>query len=485
MLVEYLEPIIEGIEVNRVSRYISLASYVLIVLPLVLLAVTPIIVYYVYVPVGPLVTVFSIGLSLQFFLAFWRYRARYIARAIRDKTRWIRVVDEEITEADYLDAVVEVKAGEVGFSVPAYIEDELPSNFVVVDGDHRALVMIASGDSEVLRYRARAVMGTHIYGPIRIKVLDPLGLFNISLVVPLHNRVRVLPRLFMDPREITLNLTSRLPGGVSLTNRPGIGIEYFSTREYVAGMDYRHIDWRATARLQKLMVKEFEEEATINILLYMLITPLMFRGVRGIRKIEVLSRIVSTLANYLAFRGDVYAFGYTIVASTPVKRFTNYGRGYRHTYFIRRILSDIPFDARFFYRDVTDEFIAELSRCTRRGKTYIILFTDFNDDLLFAEEVIRRLYIFKRYGHEIIIVLPHTVLYEEEAIKTELYRLKLYDIADKALALYRVYSTRKKEIIAGIIDLIRGYGYYPIYESPRDTVFDIIYYIENMRRYYV
>jgi len=40
----------------------------------------------------------------------------------------------------------------------------------------------------------------------------------------------------------------------------GRGTEYAETREYIAGDDIRFINWKATARLQKLMVNQFYQE---------------------------------------------------------------------------------------------------------------------------------------------------------------------------------------------------------------------------------
>ena len=41
----------------------------------------------------------------------------------------------------------------------------------------------------------------------------------------------------------------------------GRGLEYAETREYAAGDDLRYMDWKATARFGKLMVKKFYMDA--------------------------------------------------------------------------------------------------------------------------------------------------------------------------------------------------------------------------------
>ncbi|MBM3459412.1 MAG: DUF58 domain-containing protein, partial [Armatimonadetes bacterium] len=50
------------------------------------------------------------------------------------------------------------------------------------------------------------------------------------------------------------------PGGVALATRVGDTAEYFGNREYREGDSPRHMDWRATARLDRPVVREFREE---------------------------------------------------------------------------------------------------------------------------------------------------------------------------------------------------------------------------------
>ena len=48
--------------------------------------------------------------------------------------------------------------------------------------------------------------------------------------------------------------------GVYPERRKGHGLEYYETREYAPGDPFRFIDWKAPARLSKMMINEFLEE---------------------------------------------------------------------------------------------------------------------------------------------------------------------------------------------------------------------------------
>ena len=50
------------------------------------------------------------------------------------------------------------------------------------------------------------------------------------------------------------------PGGVASAASRGESLEYIGNRDFREGDDLRHIDWRATARLQTPIVREYREE---------------------------------------------------------------------------------------------------------------------------------------------------------------------------------------------------------------------------------
>src|SRR5207237_6439766 len=49
------------------------------------------------------------------------------------------------------------------------------------------------------------------------------------------------------------------------TRKRGTGLEFADYRAYVAGDDFRHLDWKAYLRLNRLILKLFEEEEDLPI----------------------------------------------------------------------------------------------------------------------------------------------------------------------------------------------------------------------------
>ena len=70
-------------------------------------------------------------------------------------------------------------------------------------------------------------------------------------------------------------LAAPLLGGTALQgvgpraarDRPGAGLEFLDLRDYAAGEDVRHIDWRQSARHQRLLLRRFRDEAASDWLL--------------------------------------------------------------------------------------------------------------------------------------------------------------------------------------------------------------------------
>ena len=100
---------------------------------------------------------------------------------------------------------------------------------------------------------------------IAMRISDQRGLFSALVESPLEASVEVYPAPL--PRKALTPMA--LYGGVEHRRISPTGVEYAGTRQYEQGDDLRKIDWKATARLTRLMVKEFhtEENFPVTILL--------------------------------------------------------------------------------------------------------------------------------------------------------------------------------------------------------------------------
>jgi len=94
---------------------------------------------------------------------------------------------------------------------------------------------------------------------VRLTTRFPFGLFLKATRVMLELPVLVFPAVRPLPTE-TLH---RLVGaGTSAMRRRGRGHDLYNLRTYRAGDDPRHIHWRTSAKMDTLLVREMEDEAT-------------------------------------------------------------------------------------------------------------------------------------------------------------------------------------------------------------------------------
>lgn len=118
-------------------------------------------------------------------------------------------------------------------------------------------------------YRLRPTSrGEHAFGPVALRVRSPLGLWQRQHHIAVDSRVRVYPNFTAYSRHALLAADARsTASGVLKRRRRGQGLDFEQLREYREGDTPRQIDWRATARLGKLISREYQDERDQRIIL--------------------------------------------------------------------------------------------------------------------------------------------------------------------------------------------------------------------------
>ena len=143
--------------------------------------------------------------------------------------------------------------------------------------------------------------GIYRFTETALETAFPLGFFNTTATRYLPGRLIVYPRLgeieglFLRELEVAFRYMRQ--------SRPSRAEEdYRGLREYRAGDSPRWIHWRSSARLQKLLVKEFEEPQAKRVLL-LLDSNLQRLGPQRYATYEWAVSFAGTLARDLARRG--------------------------------------------------------------------------------------------------------------------------------------------------------------------------------------
>jgi len=128
-------------------------------------------------------------------------------------------------------------------------------------GVHQAVTVASGfGQGQTRRWLSRTLCtrrGRYRLGPMTLRSSDPFGIFPRVREIPAAHHVVVLPMIV--PLEGFPIPSGRLPGGEALRRRTHqITPNASGVRDYVPGDSFSRIHWRSTARLRRLIVKEFE-----------------------------------------------------------------------------------------------------------------------------------------------------------------------------------------------------------------------------------
>ena len=167
-------------------------------------------------------------------------------------------------------------------------------------------------------------------------------------------------------------LVERLPhtqGSRTVNRRAGVGIQHLDHRDYAAGDEVRHIDWRQTARRRRPIVRRFESESVSDWTLLLDASSSM--AVHGAAKWRAAVRMAAAMSYTLlelGHRVGLLAFGGHVLSEIPR------GRGQHHYAAIARRLVELQ-PARAGER-------SELGVCARHvhGAASIFAISDFLAD---------------------------------------------------------------------------------------------------------
>ncbi|HYH97321.1 DUF58 domain-containing protein [Hyalangium sp.] len=250
--------------------------------------------------------------------------------------------------------------------------DEAPTN-VAVEG-HRQPFSVSPGPRPArLTYTVNPpARGDARFGDIHLRLLGPLGLCARQVRVPAEQVVKVYPDLTALTQEaLALARASDAPAERVL-RRQGEGREFESLREYRTGDDYRTVDWKASARRARTMVRVYQPERNQPVLLLLDCGRHMAGKVDGRRKLDHAVDAALRLAKVSLDAGDlvgVLAFASDVRAYLPPRK------GREHL----RLLTEALYraEAALEESDYGRAYDFAFARSSRRSM--VVLFTDLVD----------------------------------------------------------------------------------------------------------
>jgi uncharacterized protein (DUF58 family) len=231
-------------------------------------------------------------------------RSLSTTRAMNDEPVTVRV------ELENLGATLELI--ELADGVPAMVE--------LRQGSAQKIANLPGGEKISLEYVVSGMRGLARWQTLSVRVTDTLGLFLREMELPCEGELLVVPT-FERLEEIMIRpRRTRIFSGQVKARLGGAGIEFFGVREYYPGDERRFLNWKATARRDRPIVNEFEQERVADVIILLdarersdvinphpqPLSPLRERGegVRGKNLFEHSVRAALALAHYFTAQGN-------------------------------------------------------------------------------------------------------------------------------------------------------------------------------------
>jgi uncharacterized protein (DUF58 family) len=210
-------------------------------------------------------------------------------------------------------------------------------------------------------------------GPIVLRVPGRLGLVQRTLRDEPGDEVLVAPSMSGVRRFRLLALQHRLHDvGVRSIRRRGEGSNFSHLREYVIGDDPRRIDWKATARRQKLITREYTVEQGQTVMIAIDAGRMMTQLAGGVPRFEYALSSATLLADVAVQSRDHVGL---LLFDDQVRAFVPASRGREALERVRQALT--PAVATMTEPDYATAFRILAQR--HRKRSLIVLFTDVVD----------------------------------------------------------------------------------------------------------
>ncbi len=134
---------------------------------------------------------------------------------------------------------------------------------VDIDGEVRTLVVPAGAGASLSLTAIPRRLGSQTWPPLRARVAGPLGLAWWTRPLAVQFTMSVAPDLLHDDAD----RAGATGSGTRARSLLGAGGEVLQLREYRPGDPQHVIDWKATARTNRLVSRDFSEDQHLEIIL--------------------------------------------------------------------------------------------------------------------------------------------------------------------------------------------------------------------------
>lgn len=335
------------------------------------------------------------------------------------------------------------------FKARVTVIDELPFQFQSRNSSFS--LSIEAGRSTTLEYTVIPLRrGEYHFGAVNVYVKSPVGFiekryrFSQGIMVPVYPS-------FMQMRKYELlAISSRLADpGIKRIRRIGSNSEFDQIREYVGGDDYRTINWKATARKNKLMVNQYQDEKSQQVYSLIDMGRVMRMPFEGLSLLDYAinaSLVISNIAMLKSDKAGILTFSDKVQALLPASRKAGH---------LSKILQ-LLYNQRTAYQESDYENLYIHVKTQISQRSLLLLYTNFET----LDGLKRQLNYLRRLAKDHLLVV---IFFENTELRSYIDTPAgtLEEIYDKTIAEKFVYEKKL------IVRELEKYGIHSVLTAPQ------------------
>lgn len=342
------------------------------------------------------------------------------------------------------------------FKVNLKVIDESPVVFQRRDNTY--VTSLRSKQGKTIIYKLRPVKrGVYSFGKIRVFASTIIGLMQRRFTCGDEQDIKVYPSFLLLNKFELMAISDNLNDvGIKKIRRIGNNTEYEHIKDYVSGDDFRTINWKATARRNKLMVNVYTDEKSqqvVNVIDKGRVMQQTFAGMTLLDYAINASLVLSYIAMHKEDKAGLITFE---------REFDSYLRPERNKGHMQEILENLYHQETTFGESDFSSLCINVKRFITK-RSLLVVYTNF----LGTNALERQLPYLKQLSHNHVVL----VVFFEDTELAEYSKSPKRDMQDyycHAVAENFVYE--KQAIVA----TLRQNGIYALHTAPERLTVNVI-----------
>jgi uncharacterized protein (DUF58 family) len=291
---------------------------------------------------------------------------------------------------DYLLVEVRVKNKSINPIPIIEVYDAYPEVFELILGENFLTTTLNPKQGITFAYVVRIpVRGRFLIGPTKIIIHDRQGFFSDEAVLAELTDILVYPS-YEDIKKLQMLGSKR-----QLIK--GMGTDFFGIREYQPGDAMKYVHWASVAKSggEKLLVREFESEQNIRVLLVLDSSASMGAGLPRNTKLEYAIRGCVMMGHLAMENKDMVGLA---VIDSEVRTWMEPTGSKTFLFRFLEELANVKAQSDTRWSEATNEIIPRLGKAS-----YVIILSDLEGD---QDDFLEAIKTFRSHKHRIFVISP-------------------------------------------------------------------------------